>query len=79
MADEILAIADAATEDTSLTGKGSQIVHREHIERARLRIDARKWLLARLLPSVYGDQPPILPGGAGTTVIVNVVAGDRGL
>ena len=27
-----------------------------NIARARLRVDARKWLLSKLLPKVYGDK-----------------------
>lgn len=41
MADEILEIADNKGED---------------VQRDRLRVDTRKWLLAKVLPKVYGDK-----------------------
>lgn len=43
LADEIQTIADECLPDPDCTGK------------ARLQIDSRKWLLARLKPSRYGD------------------------
>ena len=37
---------------------GSEIivVDHDHIARSRLRVDARKWLLSKMLPKVYGDK-----------------------
>jgi hypothetical protein len=42
MADELLEIADGATP--------------EDVQSARLRCDTRKWMLAKMLPKVYGDK-----------------------
>jgi hypothetical protein len=28
----------------------------EHVQRSRLRVDTRKWMLARMLPRIYGDK-----------------------
>jgi Bacteriophage Sf6, terminase small subunit-like len=28
----------------------------EHVQRSRLRVEARKWLLSKALPKVYGDK-----------------------
>jgi hypothetical protein len=44
MADEILEIADEAATDLGA------------IARARLKIDARKWLACKILPRVFGDK-----------------------
>lgn len=41
MADEILEIADNKGED---------------VQRDRLRVDTRKWLLSKIVPKVYGDK-----------------------
>lgn len=30
----------------------------EHIQRSKLRVDTRKWFLAKLFPAKYGDQAP---------------------
>ena len=43
LADEIVEIADNATPQDA------------HV--ARLRVDARKWVAAKLLPKKYGDRP----------------------
>lgn len=46
MADDILAIADGDPEDDSLS----------KVNRAKLQVHTRMWLLARALPKVYGDR-----------------------
>ena len=48
-------IADDSTNDWVETKFGPQL-NREAIERTRLRIDARKWMMARILPKKYGDK-----------------------
>lgn len=53
MADEIADIADDNSDDIDpKTGR----VDNEHVNRTRLRIDTRKWLLSKCLPKVYGDK-----------------------
>ena len=59
-ADEIIDIADDASNDymerTSRDG-GTEIAYNaEHVQRSKLRIDARKWLLSKLVPKKYGDR-----------------------
>jgi hypothetical protein len=46
-AEELVAITDHAARGTS---------HPEAINRARLRIDSRKWVLSKLLPNTYGNR-----------------------
>ena len=53
-ADEIVAIADGKDEFQSVKEDG-QVTVRDH-NRDRLRIDARKWVAAKLLPKKYGDK-----------------------
>ena len=55
-ADEIVAIADDTTADLTTDKDGKEIVRHENIQRARLRVDARKWIAAKLLPKRYGDK-----------------------
>ena len=59
-ADEILSIADDRRQDISLRqlpdGTTERVVNHEHINRSRLKIDSRKWLLSKLLPSKFGDR-----------------------
>lgn len=57
--DEILDIADNAANDwMERNGEGGEgwQVNGEHIQRSRLRIDARKWMAGKLRPKVYGDK-----------------------
>lgn len=59
-ADEILEAADDATNDwverVNRRGETERAVDREHIQRSALRVDARKWLLAKLHPQLYGER-----------------------
>lgn len=55
MADEILQIADDGSNDTYQAENGEAVNH-DVIARSRLRVDARKWLAAKLAPKKYGDK-----------------------
>ncbi len=59
-AEEILEIADDGTTDYQLkvarNGREYMAVDQEHINRSRLRVDTRKWLLSKLRPGQYGDH-----------------------
>lgn len=44
------------------------IINGEHIQRSRLRVDARKWIASRLLPKRYGDRVDHLVGGGDKPV-----------
>ena len=63
MHDELLNIADSANQDYALdeNGEPTQINH-ENINRSRLRVDTRKWLLARMNPKKYGDKIDVTSG-----------------
>ncbi len=60
--DELLDIADNATNDwmerNGDDNEGWQ-VNGEHIQRSKLRVDARKWARARMSPKKYGDRQEI--------------------
>jgi hypothetical protein len=59
MADELLEVADDGRNDwmerNGDDGAGWQ-ANGEHLQRSRLRVDTRKWLLSKALPKVYGDK-----------------------
>ncbi len=59
-AEEIIAISDDGTTDyimkTGRNGHEYEAVDQEHIQRSRLRVDSRKWLLSKLRPGQYGDK-----------------------
>lgn len=59
MAEEMLDIADDATNDymTVMVGDDERrVIDHEHVQRSRLRIESRKWLMSKLLPKKYGDK-----------------------
>lgn len=61
-AEEIVDISDDATGDYALDDAGKPIpgaVNSEHIQRSKLRVDSRKWLLSKLVPKIYGDKQVI--------------------
>ena len=55
-ADEIIDIADDVTQDELFTDEGKRVANNEFIQRSRLRVDARKWVAAKLLPKKYGEK-----------------------
>jgi hypothetical protein len=54
--DDILSIADENTNDTYVDENGLEKVNQDVIQRSRLRIDARKWVLSKLNPKKFGDK-----------------------
>lgn len=62
MADELMDIADDGRNDW-MERRGEEDIgwaaNGEHIQRSRLRVDARKWMLSKVLPKIYGDKQEI--------------------
>lgn len=62
-AEEILDISDDGRNDfverETQAGHVEVIADHEHINRSRLRVDTRKWLLSKLLPKQYGDKSSV--------------------
>ena len=60
LAEEMIEIADDGTNDymTKKNNDGTEyeVANTEHIQRSRLRIDARKWIASKLKPKKYGDK-----------------------
>lgn len=59
MAEEILSIADDTSEDVSTKETAFGVVeveNREFINRSKVRIDARKWLMAKMNPKKYSEK-----------------------
>lgn len=60
MADEILDISDDGLNDWMTrrreNGETDEVLNHEHISRSKLRFDARRWLLSKCLPKIYGDR-----------------------
>ena len=59
LAEEILEISDDSSLDVAFTEDGKPFVDKEHINRSRLRVDTRKWILSKLKPKKYGDKQQV--------------------
>lgn len=73
MADEILDISDDGTNDWEEVERndGSTFVklNSEAVQRSKLRVDTRKWLMAKMKPKKYGDQIDITSKGEKIAVL----------
>lgn len=60
MADQIVEIADDSSNDTmtvtSKSGEPIEMENKEWVNRSKLRVDTRKWLMSKLAPKKYGDK-----------------------
>lgn len=65
LADELLEIADDGSRDYAMVD-GREVVDHDHIQRAKLRVDTRKWVASKLKPKKYGDKLD-LTGDLGVT------------
>lgn len=75
LADEIQAIADETMAGRKTTTKANgdvEVVEGDMIEHRKLRVDARKWIAAKLKPRKYGDKLE-LAGDKERPLIVEVV------
>ncbi len=67
MAEDVLDIADDSTNDFMEKemgdGKTIEVVNQENIQRARLRVDTRKWLMSKMKPKKYGDKMDVTSDG----------------
>jgi hypothetical protein len=74
MADELLEIADDGRNDwmqrrTEDGTTGDAVLNGEHVQRSRLRLDTRKWMLSKVLPKVYGDKLDLNHSGGITVTL----------
>ncbi len=56
LADEMLDIADETSSDKVVNNAGNEVCNSEYVNRSRLRVDTRKWILERLSPKKYGSK-----------------------
>lgn len=71
MAEDILDIADDGTNDW-MEINGRDIPDQEAIQRSKLRVEARKWLMSKMKPKKYGDKVDLTSDGKaieGNTII----------
>lgn len=54
--DEILEISDDSSLDMAFTEEGKPFIDHEHVNRSRLRVDSRKFYIAKILPKKYSEK-----------------------
>jgi hypothetical protein len=62
IADEIMEISDDGRNDW-MEREGIEVTNQENIQRSRLRVDSRKWLLSKLKPEKYSDSAKLAISG----------------
>lgn len=75
LTDELVDIADNGTNDWMERNDPENpgwLANHEHIQRSRLRLDARKWAASKILPNVYGDRTTIAGDASAPLYTVNV-------
>lgn len=67
--DQIIEISDDGSNDwmerKSKDGSIEIVLDNEHVQRSKLRIDARKWVLSKLMPKRYGEVTKVTGSGPG--------------
>jgi Bacteriophage Sf6, terminase small subunit-like len=68
-AEEIIEICDDGTNDwierEAKDGSKYSVFDHEHVQRSRLRVDSRKWLMSKMLPRKYGDKVAVTGSDGG--------------
>ena len=72
MAEDIIDIADDGTNDYYEDENGNIKTDHENINRSRLRVDARKWVLSKIAPKKYGDKIDLTTNGEQINNSVNI-------
>jgi hypothetical protein len=57
--EEALEIADDGSQDYKLVdrdGKETEVFDSEHVQRSKLRVDTRKWMIGKMQPKKYGEK-----------------------
>lgn len=72
--EEILNIADDQEDDVYEDHEGNIITNHNVIQRARLRVDSRKWMLGKMNPKKYGESSLLkLGNNEGDELKINAI------
>lgn len=75
MAEDLLDIADDGSNDYTETEDGRTAYNGDAIQRAKLRVDTRKWLMAKMKPKKYGDKMAV----DNTVTLVQPILGGKSI
>lgn len=54
--EEIIEIADEDSGDIKYNALGEEVLNGEFVQRSRLKVDARKWVVSKMNPKKYGEK-----------------------
>jgi hypothetical protein len=54
-------------------GGTTLVLNGEHVQRSRLRLDARKWALSKMAPKKYGDKLELGGTGEGGALLIQSI------
>lgn len=72
IAEETLDIADDSSGDLTTLSDGRKVENNHVINRDRLRVDTRKWLLSKLHPKKYGDRIDMTSNGKDLNTCIQI-------
>lgn len=77
MAEDIIDLSDTARIGQKSVSKatGLEITEGDMVERSRLQVEARKWLLSKLAPKKYGERQHV--EHSGKLGLESLIAGDQ--
>ena len=69
--DQILEIADKQDKDVVISKEGIEVINHNLVNRNRLQIDSRKWVLSKMNPKKYGEKLDVTSDGEQISFEVN--------
>lgn len=77
--DEMIDIADDNKKDIRIDKDWNEIVNQDNIQRARLKVETRKWVLGKLNPKKFGDKIDMTSDGEKiATYVITTNLHDKG-
>ena len=70
---QMIDIADDSSNDIKVDNNGQEIINSENIQRSKLRVETRKWLMGKLKPKKYGDKIDITTDEKPIQPVLNIV------
>ncbi len=71
--DQILEIADKQDKDIEISKDGIEIINHNIVNRNRLQIDSRKWVLSKMNPKKYGEKLDVTSDGESIGIDVKFI------
>ena len=69
--DQIIEIADKQDKDVEISKDGIEVTNHNLVNRNRLQIDSRKWVLSKMNPKKYGEKLDVTSDGEQLSFEVN--------